>query len=141
MDKTIIITVYESDLINYTAETFLANGWNVVATMKNPTFADVTYENDRLIIIQLADNHMHSLVRVVKIATIEFKTIDLIVNCANQDFFDVNNLRKLNLDCSIVNLYKDQNIEVDVSGNYHISVERTVGRLVKPDIAPAQRII
>jgi Short-chain dehydrogenases of various substrate specificities len=78
MSKTILITGTSSGYGKATAEHFLANGWNVIATMRRPDLAIFNAPVDRLQVLALDVTSEQNIASVVEAAG----PVDVLVNNA-----------------------------------------------------------
>lgn len=78
MSKTILITGTSSGYGKATAEHFLRNGWNVVATMRRPDAAIFDGPTDRLRVLPLDVSSEESIAALIEVAGM----IDVLVNNA-----------------------------------------------------------
>jgi NAD(P)-dependent dehydrogenase (short-subunit alcohol dehydrogenase family) len=80
MTKTVLITGSSSGFGKSTAEYFLKNGWNVIATMRSPK--EVFGDNDRLLVTRLDVTNPDSVSQAIESGIKKFGRIDAIVNNA-----------------------------------------------------------
>ncbi|MBO9651920.1 MAG: SDR family oxidoreductase [Variovorax sp.] len=83
--KTVLITGCSSGYGRATAEHFLAQGWNVIATMRKPDAA--LFEHDRLRYAQLDVTDDASIARAISHGIAAFGKIDALVNNAGIGLF------------------------------------------------------
>jgi len=89
MTKTILITGCSSGFGRATALESLAAGWNVVATMRDPTAWDGPAENGRLLLLPLDVNNDASVAAAVREGVKRYGKIDVVVNNAGKGLFSV----------------------------------------------------
>ena len=87
MPKTVLITGSSSGIGKATAKYFHNNGWNVVATMRNPTKEVDLKEDDNLKLIKLDVEDKSSIDNAIKQALDNFGAIDVLVNNAGYGTF------------------------------------------------------
>jgi len=80
--KTILITGASSGIGAATAKHFQANGWNVVATMRNPDGADDLVELDNIEVVRLDVTDPSSIAKAVAAGIDRFGKIDVLLNNA-----------------------------------------------------------
>lgn len=82
MPKTILITGASSGLGHATARLFQQNGWNVVATMRNPTDADDLGTLERVLVTRLDVEDDPSITSAIEAGIERFGDIHVLVNNA-----------------------------------------------------------
>jgi len=82
MNKTVLITGTSSGYGKATAELFLARGWNVVATMRQPKADIFNAPSDQLKMLALDVTSPESIRKAIAEATAAFGAIDVLVNNA-----------------------------------------------------------
>lgn len=80
--KTILITGASSGIGHATAKHFLANGWNVVATMRNPTDAKDLESSPHLLVLPLDVTLPESIASAIQQTLEVFGSIDVLLNNA-----------------------------------------------------------
>jgi NAD(P)-dependent dehydrogenase (short-subunit alcohol dehydrogenase family) len=80
--KTIVVTGASSGIGKATAEFFRQQGWNVVATMRDPSVRKDFAEDERLKIVQLDVQDPASIRKAVSTSLAAFRKIDVWVNNA-----------------------------------------------------------
>ena len=80
--KNVLITGCSSGYGRATAEMFLENGWNVIATMRSPEKASGLPASDRLCVLRLDVTDEASVDAAVRDAIVAFGGIDVLVNNA-----------------------------------------------------------
>jgi len=81
MQKTIFITGASSGLGKATAKLFQSNGWNVIATMRNPEKETELSQLENVTLLPLDVTNLEQIQETVKTA-IELHTIDVVFNNA-----------------------------------------------------------
>lgn len=89
MKKTVLITGTSSGFGAAAARRFAAEGWNVVATMRDPRKSEALAGLEGLAIVQLDVESRDSIVRAVEQAIERFGRIDVLVNNAGYGLFGV----------------------------------------------------
>lgn len=79
MSRTVLITGASSGIGRATAQRFAAEGWNVVATMREP---DASLAADNVLVERLDLQDHGSIVRAVDAGIARFGTLDVLVNNA-----------------------------------------------------------
>lgn len=87
MPKTILITGASSGIGHATAVYFAARGWNVVATMRNPTAADAALKHPNIAVVALDVTEPVSIAAALQQATQRFGRIDVLLNNAGYGLF------------------------------------------------------
>lgn len=82
MNKTIFITGASSGIGQATAQYFVTQGWNVVATMRNPEKQDVLVDGDNLLVLKLDVEQPETFQQVIDTAIARFGKIDALLNNA-----------------------------------------------------------
>jgi NAD(P)-dependent dehydrogenase (short-subunit alcohol dehydrogenase family) len=82
MNQTVLITGTSSGYGKATAELFLARGWNVVATMRQPKADTFNSQSDRLKVLPLDVTDSGSISQAIAVAISTFGAIDVLVNNA-----------------------------------------------------------
>jgi NAD(P)-dependent dehydrogenase (short-subunit alcohol dehydrogenase family) len=82
MPKTVLITGTSSGVGEATAKAFLADGWNVVATARDPATVLREVDDPRLLRARLDLTDTHSITAAFEQASSRFSAIDVIVNNA-----------------------------------------------------------
>ncbi|MBP7345397.1 MAG: SDR family oxidoreductase [Sediminibacterium sp.] len=82
MKKTILITGASSGIGKATALYFQAQGWNVVATMRNPDAAVELKQLDNVLIVPMDVLDVDSIEHAVSLGINHFGTIDVLLNNA-----------------------------------------------------------
>ena len=82
MSKTILITDTSTGIGKVTAELFQANGWNVVATMRDPSAGTELAALDNVLVTRLDVTDAESIDAAVTTATEKFGQIDVLLNNA-----------------------------------------------------------
>lgn len=85
--KTVMITGCSSGYGKATAEHFLAQGWNVIATMRKPDPALLQGPAERLCVVPLDITDEDSIARAVRLGLAAFGKIDVLVNNAGIGLF------------------------------------------------------
>lgn len=85
--KTVMITGCSSGYGKATAEHFLAQGWNVIATMRKPDPALLQGPAERLCLIALDITDVDSIDRAIHLGQEAFGKIDVLVNNAGIGLF------------------------------------------------------
>ncbi len=81
-NQTVLITGTSSGYGKKTAEFFLDQGWNVIATMRQPKREIFESQSDRLKVLPLDVTQPDSIRNVIQEGTAAFGTIDVLVNNA-----------------------------------------------------------
>lgn len=87
MAKTILITGASTGIGRATAQHFLAKGWNVAATMRNPSAAEGLEQNKRLKLYALDVLDQSSIDGAVSSTIKDFGSIDVLLNNAGYGAF------------------------------------------------------
>jgi NAD(P)-dependent dehydrogenase (short-subunit alcohol dehydrogenase family) len=82
MNKTVVITGAASGIGAATAKYFWQQGWNVVATMRNPERADLGIADPRLVYLRLDVTDPDSIDSAITETLTKFGQIDVVVNNA-----------------------------------------------------------
>ncbi|HEV7642396.1 MAG TPA: SDR family oxidoreductase [Pyrinomonadaceae bacterium] len=84
MSKTVLITGCSSGFGKATAEFFLAQNWNVIATMRTPpkNFGEIFGDSDRVLVTRLDVTDPDSISRAIDSGIEKFGRIDAVVNNA-----------------------------------------------------------
>jgi NADP-dependent 3-hydroxy acid dehydrogenase YdfG len=82
MHQTVLITGASTGIGKETAKYFLENGWNVVATMRNPENEKDLKASKNLLIVKLDVTDKASIISAIEAGINQFKKIDVIVNNA-----------------------------------------------------------
>lgn len=82
MTKTVLVTGASSGIGRATAERFHVEGWNVVATMRDPAAAGALQDRDRVLVTRLDVQDMDSIDAAVQAGLSRFGAIDVLVNNA-----------------------------------------------------------
>lgn len=88
MSQTVLITGSSSGIGRRAAERFLAEGWNVVATMRDPAAWPAPHD-DRLLVLALDVRDEASAEAAVAAAVQRFGRLDAVVNNAGAGLFSV----------------------------------------------------
>lgn len=88
MTQTVLVTGSSSGLGRRTVEKFLAQGWNVAATLRDPAQWSGE-QSDRLLVQALDVRDEASIVAAVTAATDRFGRLDVVVNNAGMGLFSV----------------------------------------------------
>ena len=141
MKKTIFITGASSGIGQATAQYFLTQGWNVVATMRSPEKQDVLQNGDNLLVLPLDVEKTESFQNVIDTAIAKFGKIDVLLNNAGygqhglfeattaeqiQRQFSVNFFGTLEITRAFLPHFREQK-----SGNI-ITITSGVGRVTVP---------
>lgn len=81
-NQTVLITGTSSGYGKKTAEFFLDQGWNVIATMRQPKREIFESQSDRLKVLPLDVTQPDSIRNVIQEGTAAFGTIDVLINNA-----------------------------------------------------------
>jgi NAD(P)-dependent dehydrogenase (short-subunit alcohol dehydrogenase family) len=81
MPKTVLITGTSSGIGQATAQVFLARGWNVVATLRNPTASPLAPQPN-LMVLELDVTKAQTIASVISETVAKFGAIDALVNNA-----------------------------------------------------------
>ncbi len=87
MAKTILITGASSGIGRATALYFAEKGWNVAATMRNPTSADAALQHPRISLLALDVRDAESIERAVAETITRYRKIDVLLNNAGYALF------------------------------------------------------
>jgi NAD(P)-dependent dehydrogenase (short-subunit alcohol dehydrogenase family) len=87
LTKTALITGCSSGFGKATAQLFLANGWNVIATMRHPSDNSIEGPADRLRVVALDVTDAKSIKAGIGEATSLFGGVDVLVNNAGIGLF------------------------------------------------------
>ncbi|MBB1643190.1 SDR family oxidoreductase [Sphingobacterium sp. UME9] len=82
MNKTIFITGASSGIGQATALYFANEGWNVVATMRNPEKQNILQNTDHVLVLPLDVENTKDIQNIIDKAIIKFGTIDALLNNA-----------------------------------------------------------
>lgn len=82
MSKTIFITGASSGIGQATAQYFAKQGWNVVATMRNPEKQDVLRDGDHMLVLKLDVEQPETFQGVIDTAISRFGSVDVLLNNA-----------------------------------------------------------
>jgi NAD(P)-dependent dehydrogenase (short-subunit alcohol dehydrogenase family) len=82
MPKTVLLTGTSSGIGEAAAKAFLADGWNVVATARDPATVLRGVDNPRLLSARLDLTDTHSIAAAFEAAESRFAAIDVVVNNA-----------------------------------------------------------
>lgn len=141
MKNTIFITGASSGIGQATALYFVNQGWNVVATMRNPEKQDVLQDGDNLLVLALDVEKPVSFQQVIDTAIAKFGKIDALLNNAGygqhglfeatsaeqiQRQFSVNFFGTLEVTRALLPHFREQK-----SGNI-ITITSGVGRVTVP---------
>lgn len=88
MTKTVLITGSSSGFGRHSVGRFVAEGWNVVATLRDPSQSDVR-DSERLSVVALDVRDDASVAAAVASATESFGRLDVVVNNAGMGLFSV----------------------------------------------------
>ncbi len=86
MSKTVLITGCSTGLGNITAKKFAKEGWNVVATMRNPDKSLEQENTDRIFVTQLDVTNPNSIDLAIEEGILRFGEINAVVNNAGGGF-------------------------------------------------------
>ncbi|OOM73697.1 3-oxoacyl-[acyl-carrier-protein] reductase FabG [Clostridium puniceum] len=86
MSKTVLITGCSTGLGNVTAKKFANEGWNVVATMRDPDESIAIENPERIFVTQLDVTNPHSIEMAIEAGIASFGQIDAVVNNAGGGF-------------------------------------------------------
>ena len=109
MAQTVLITGASSGIGRATAEHFAAQGWNVVATMRNPDDGSALAEHESITVSRLDVTDEDSITSAVDAAMSTFGTIDVLVNNAGYgaygqlEAFDMDRIRR-QFDTNVIGL-------------------------------------
>ncbi len=109
MSQTIIITGASSGIGKATAKQFQAQGWNVVATMRNPASGSELAALDNVLVTRLDVTDASSIEETAQNAIDHFGTIDALLNNAGYgaygplESFDMNRIRR-QFDTNVIGL-------------------------------------
>lgn len=141
MKKTIFITGASSGIGQETARYFAEQGWNVVATMRQPEKQDVLKNNDQMLVLKLDVEKPETFTEVIDAAITKFGRIDVLLNNAGygqhglfeattseqiQRQFSVNLFGTMEITRAILPYFRKQK-----SGNI-ITITSGVGRVTVP---------
>jgi len=122
LKKTVLITGTSSGFGHATALHFAENGWNVIATMRNPASSDLN-NRDQLFVTELDVTDKPSITRAINAGIERFGRIDLVVNNAGfgqygvfegvsdekiRDNFEVNLFGVMNVTRAILPVFRQQ---------------------------------
>jgi NAD(P)-dependent dehydrogenase (short-subunit alcohol dehydrogenase family) len=82
MAKTILITGTSSGIGRATALYFAERGWNVVATMRDPSKADPVLHHPRISLLALDVTDADSIAQAIADALTHYQKIDVLLNNA-----------------------------------------------------------
>lgn len=82
MNKTIFITGASSGIGQAAALYFATEGWNVVATMRNPEKQNILQNTDHVLVLPLDVENTKDIQNIIDKAIIKFGTIDVLLNNA-----------------------------------------------------------
>jgi len=82
MKQTIFITGASSGIGQATAQYFLEQGWNVVATMRQPEKQTVLLDQENLLVLPLDVEQPETFAAVIEAAIAKFERIDVLLNNA-----------------------------------------------------------
>lgn len=82
MNKTICITGASSGIGKQTAKLFQSNGWNVIATMRNPENESELTELENVLVAKLDVLNLDSIEKAITQGIEKFGTIDVLLNNA-----------------------------------------------------------
>lgn len=82
MNKTIFITGASSGIGQATALYFANEGWNVVATMRNPEKQNILQNTDNVLVLPLDVENTKDIQNIIDKAIIKFGAIDVLLNNA-----------------------------------------------------------
>ncbi|WP_158808423.1 SDR family oxidoreductase [Beijerinckia sp. L45] len=82
MPKTVLLTGTSSGIGEAAAKTFIANGWNVVATARDPSIVLRGIESPRLLSARLDLTDISSSTAAFEASASRFGTIDVVINNA-----------------------------------------------------------
>lgn len=82
MTQTILITGSSSGIGKSTAELFYKNGWNVIATMRNPAKSTLPVDADRMFVVALDVENKESIEKAVSAGIEKYGKIDALLNNA-----------------------------------------------------------
>jgi NAD(P)-dependent dehydrogenase (short-subunit alcohol dehydrogenase family) len=85
MRKTAIVLNAKSNIGESMVSLFLKLGWNVLATMVNPSFEDVDRSEKNLLVLKSDIKNSDDITNLVNVAIEEFDDINLILNVDNID--------------------------------------------------------
>lgn len=85
--KTILITGASSGIGKATAQAFLNHGWNVVATMRNPTAGADLASQENALVVPLDVKDTVSIEAAIKAGIARFGGIDALLNNAGLNYF------------------------------------------------------
>src|SRR4051812_21031322 len=88
MTQTVLVTGSSSGFGRHTVERFLTEGWNVVATLRDPAQWSGA-QSDRLLVQALDVRDEASIAAAVTAATDRFGGLDVVVNNAGMGLFSV----------------------------------------------------
>lgn len=109
MNKTILITGASSGIGKTTAELFQANGWNVVATMRNPDAGADLAALENVLVVGLDVTDSTSIQGAVDAGIAKFGAIDVLLNNAGYgaygplENFDMDRIRR-QFDTNVIGL-------------------------------------
>lgn len=141
MKKTIFITGASSGIGQETALYFAEQGWNVVATMRQPEKQEALKNNDQILVLKLDVEQPDTFTEVIDTAVAKFGRIDVLLNNAGygqHGLFEATTSEQIRRQFS-VNLFGTMEITRAVlpyfrkqkSGNI-ITITSGVGRVTVP---------
>jgi len=109
MSKTILITGASSGIGKATAELFQKNGWNVIATMRNPEAGADLAALENVLVVALDVTDSASITTAVEAGIAEFGAVDVLLNNAGYgaygplENFDMDRIRR-QFDTNVIGL-------------------------------------